>query len=377
MPNAQQQGRRGFAAKRQRRQRIQNRVAKQQARRTRQQERFTEPNTPRSARETARAQAALEFRPVERQIKSEIAGSAKREGDLGKWWGDVAAGYGQDQATQLAAFKTAEDETNARLAATSARSTADLAGLASADKSFADLVGGPTNAAGIDQMAQAAAAADRSRATLQAPITASRASHIATIGSRRNAAGLQGIESRQSERERRRKQQQDLQNLQREKGASTVKGIQTLREQDQDFSTQQTVTGAKEGYNRALEQQSKLGFKGTKLTAAAQVAAANAYSKARERGATAQEATAAANKAAAKISAEGQENTAKIQGRNKKKNPGGYTVAEGESLFKESGVAFETPGEAVDYLVNRGVKRGVAKKAVHGAYQSAKKQGGR
>jgi hypothetical protein len=187
---------------------------------------------------------------------------------------------------------------------------------------------------------------------------------------------MQGIEARQGERERRRKQQQDLQALQREKGAATVKGVQTLREGDRTYLTQRAALGAKTGYNKALEKQSELGLAGTKLTAAATIASAQAYSAAKERGASAQEAVAAANKAASKIGAQGQENTARIQGRNGAKNSGGYSVAEGESLVKQAGVNFKTPGEAVDYLVSRGVKRGRAKKAVHGVYTSAKNQAG-
>lgn len=376
MPQPQQQGRRGNAR---RRQRIQQRVARQAERRQRQTERFTEPLTPKAARRVARSQAASEFRPVERQIASEVRGSAKREKDLGQWWGAVNQGYQQDQANSLAAMKVAEDATNQRIAGESQASAAQLAGLAAADKSFADLVGGPTNAAGIATMADAGAAADRQRVTLQAPITASRANYIASIGSRRNAAGLQGIESRQSERERRRKEQQDLQNLKRERGSATVKALQTLREQEQDRSTQKEAFGSKEHYNRALEQQSRLGYKGTARSAAAQEAAAAAYSRARERGATAQEATAQAQKAAAKITAEGTENTARIQGKNGGKDQGGYSVAEGESLVKEAGVSFKTPGEAVDYLVNRGVKRGRAKKAVGNVYRKAhaKRKGNR
>ncbi|HEX6456227.1 MAG TPA: hypothetical protein VF009_06875 [Solirubrobacterales bacterium] len=368
----QQQGRRGNAR---RRQRIQNRVARQAERRQREQERFTEPLTPKAARKVARSQAATEFRPTERQIASEIRGSKKREGELGQWWDSIGQGYQQDQANSLAAMKVAEDATNQRIAEESQRSQAGLASLAAADKSFAELVGGPTNAAGIATMAGAAAAADRQRVTLQAPITASRANYIASIGSRRNAAGLQGVESRQAERERRRKQQQDLQALKRERGSAVVKSLQTLREQEQDRKTQKEAFGSKEHYNRALEQQSRLGYKGTARSAAAQEAAAAAYSHARERGASAQEATAAANKAAARIKGEAQENTARIYGKNAGKNQGGYTVAEAESLVKQAGVSFKSPGEAIDYLVNRGVKRGRAKKAVHGVLQQSKGRG--
>lgn len=362
--NAQQQRRPGMAGKRQRRQRIAAKVQKESRRRLEQQ-RFTEPLTGKRAGKVARAQAGLEFGPVERQIKSEIRGSAKREGDLGSWYGQLADDYAAGGQLAQQAFSTAEQATNSRLDAASKSAQDTLKGLATDDAAFAALVGGPKNSTGLSQAAEAAAAATRQRATLQAPITAMRAANVASYAPRQNAARMQGIEARQAERDRRRKQQQDVQSLGREKGQATVKNLQTLREQDQTVATQRQALGTKEGYNKALEKQSALGFKSTQLTAAATIAAANAAAKARERGASAQEVVAAEQKAAAGVTAKGQENTAKIQGKNAGKNAGGYNVNEAKSLLRSMfGKKTVSAQKAIDSLVNRGVSYGVAVKAV-------------
>lgn len=367
-----QQQQRPRGGRRQRRQQIAAGV-QSAARRRRAQERFTEPLTGKAARKVARAQANTEFAPVERQIKSEIRGSAKREDDLGDWYGQLADDYTAGGQLAQKAFETAEQATNTRLADASQSAQATLGKLAADDASFAALVGAPTNASGLAQGAEAAAAAERTRAALQAPLTAMRASNVASYASRTNSARLAGMEAQRDERERRRKQQQDLRALGRERGQATVKGLQTLREQEQDRSTQREALGAKEGYNRALEKQSKLGFKSTRLTSAATVAAAQAAARARERGASAQEVVAAEQKAAAKITGQAQENTARIQGRNAAKGGGGgYSVGEAAKLVRASGQAFATPGEAVQYLVNRGVKEATAKRAVHRVFAAAR-----
>lgn len=361
----QQQRHGGLNAKQRRRQRIQSRVARQQQRRAKQQARFTEPNTPRSAMKTARAQALSEFRPLERQIASEIQGSKKREGDLGSWYDQLAATIRQGGDRALAAFGTAEQATNARLGEESQRAQDTLKGLASSDKAFASLVGGPTNVKGLGQMAEAGAAAERQRSTLQAPITATRANFIASYAGRQNAAGLQGIEARQGERERRRKQQQDLGNLKRERGSSTIKNLQVLREQDQDYRTQQAVTKSDEGYNQALNLQSKLGYKGRIKQAAIEAQATKILANAKKRGASAQEEVARLQKEGKFEMADALRDQANINAKANKKDPGGYTVKEAKSFLREKfGKRSVAAQQAIDYLVNRGVDYDMAVKTV-------------
>jgi hypothetical protein len=141
--------------------------------------------------------------------------------------------------------------------------------------------------------------------------------------------------------------------------------------------------GVKSGYNKAVEDQAAAGVESAKITAAATVAAAQAYSAAKERGASAteaaarayaaakkrgasaQEAVAAEQKAAAKFKATSNEEVARIQGKNAGKDRGGYSAQEGVSLLNQAFQArgFSTPGEAAQYLISRGVKEDVAKRA--------------
>jgi hypothetical protein len=388
----------------QRHQRIQARLARRQSRQAADQARFVGPYTPRQAGRVARAQTAVEYRPVERQISSEIRGSRKRETELGAAYGQLADRYAQQQQATQQAFDTAEQATTQRLSDAAKSGQATLQQIQASNADFAKLTGAPAPSdSGSATQAEIAAAAERMRAALVAPTTQMRASYAANTAPLAEAATLGGIEARDREAERRRKEQGDMQALRREKGQAVVKTIHAFREQDQNFSTQQQALGAKVGYNKALERQAQLGLASSKVTAAAQVAAAQAYSGARERGASAQEAsanayaaakkrgasaqeaTAAANLAAAKIKAKSNVSVAKQQGKNAAHGGGGgYTVPEASKLLKQAGAGLEgegktwgSPGEAVQYLVSRGVKEQVAKEAVHRVWRAANAGGGK
>ncbi len=367
------------------------------ARKAKAQAGFVGPYTPKQAAKVARSQTKTEYAPLERQIASEIRGSKKREGELGDWYSGLAGDYAQGQQAAQQAFTTAEQATNDRLGAQAQSYQQAMQGVGAADSSFAALTGAPNTGAAIPDEAAVAAAAERTRAALQAPVTEMRAANVASYTPRRNAAALQGIEARGEEAARRRTKQQDLRSLKQEHGQAMVKNLQTLREQDQNFTTQQQALGAKVGYNRAIEKQAQAGVTQAKVTAAATVAAAQAYSKAKERGASAQEAAAQAysaakrrganaqeavaaeNRAASEYKARSNENVAKQQGRNAASGGGGgYTISEGVSLLKSAldTRGFRTPGEMVDYLVNRGVKRSVAKQAAGRVWRVERGAGG-
>jgi hypothetical protein len=354
-----------------------------ETRRAKQQSNFVGPYTPRQAKKVAKAQVGTEYRPTERQIAGEIRGSKKREGEIQDWYTQLENQYAQGAQQAASAADAANAATAAGLQQSSANTASLLQGLAAKDSAFATQVGGPTNTAGQQTEAEAAAAAERLRAALQAPIAAERANNIASYGSKGAAAALAGIQAHKEEGGRRRKEQADLRALKGEHGAAITKALQALREQDQTYTTQQAALGVKGGYNKAIEKQAELGLEGKQVTAAATVAAAEAYAKAKERGASAQEAAARAaaaakrrgadaqeavaaeQKAAAKYKADRNKEVAEIQGKNAGKDKGGYTVQEGVSFLKSALAerGFESPGEAVDYLVNRGVKRSVAKRA--------------
>jgi trimeric autotransporter adhesin len=351
------------------------RVARREERHDKQVESFVGPYTPRQAKRIARKTVAAEFRPTERQIGSEIRGSKKQEREIGGDYDQLAADY----ATAGQSAATAADQANAAVAASlkdsSANTASLLQGLAAQDSQFAAQVGGPVDTAGQQKAAEAAAAAERMRAALQAPSTAARAINVAGYGGKVATTALAGIAAKKAEAANRSKERFDLRSLRGEHGAALTKEENALRELSENYLTQQAALGvkkdetaAKAGYNKAIEKQTEAGLKGSYATAAATEAAARAYAAAKERGASSQEAVAAANKAAAAISAKSNENVARTQGENaakKAKSSGGYTIPEAAKLLRASGGSFKTPGEAVQYLVNRGVKEAVAKKAVH------------
>lgn len=380
--------------KQQHRERVAKRVAKhrerKEERREKKVENFVGPYTPKQAYNIAKATVKTEFKPTERQTQDEIRGLNKREGEIGDWYSQLQNQYAQGATTAASAADAANSAVASSLGQTSANTQNLLTGLAGKDAAFAAQVGGPTNVAGQTQQVEAAAAAERLRAALQAPNTATREINVADYGGKAATAGLLGIEAHKENAATRSKDQADLRGLRSEHGAAITKTEAQLREQAQNYLTQQKALGGKEGYNRAIEKQAQAGLQSSKITAAATIAAAQAYSKAKERGASAteaaanaysaakkrgasaQEAVAAEQKAAAKFSAESNENVALQQGKNQASKPtGGYSVPEAAKLVRASGESFATPGEAVQYLVNRGVKEATAKKAVGRVYRAA------
>jgi hypothetical protein len=366
---------------------------RQAERRAKKQADFVGPYTPKQAHKVAVKETKTEFAPTERQIASEVRGSKKREGEIDDWYSGLEDQYAQGQQAAASAAQTADAATAASLQSSSANTASLLQGLAANDSAFAAQVGGPTDAAGQTRQVEAAAAAERMRAALAAPLAAGRAIDVAGYTSKRATAALAGIQAHKENAGTRAKERSDLKALKGERGAAVVKNIQALREQDQTYTTQQKALGVKSDYNKAVEDQAAAGVESAKITAHATVAAAQAYSAAKERGASAteasakayaaakkrgasaQEAVAAEQKAAAKYKADSNEKVAKIQGENAGKDKGGYTVAEAAKLAAASEMVFKTPGEVVQYLVNRGVKEEVAKTAAGRLWRQAHAQG--
>jgi len=350
----------------QRRQQI-KRQARKARREAKAQQRFIGLHTPKQANRVASAEARAEYQPVIRGLRSEARASRKRQGELGQQYGQLTADIGGniDRAAQTYAQQQAE--ITKRLADAGGADRTSSAGLSAQDAATAALLGGPTDQRGAELRAAAAQALAQQRVSMNAPLAAEGANFIHYLGGRKVSARERGIESGKAESDRRRKIKEDIRAAKKERGQKKVANLETLRGGDRDFSVQQTVAGGKEGYNRAIEKQAKLGYKGDVVTAQAQVAAAQAYSRARERGASAQEATAAANLAGSRVKAHAQENTAKIYGKNSgKKDKGGYSVREALGLLREGFKNGQriTASQAVDYLVNRGVDVSVAKAAV-------------
>jgi len=341
-------------------------------------QRFIEPLTAHGARKVSKGLAKLEFGPTEREVRSQVRGSRKREGELGRWYGELGQGYDEGGKRAQEAFGAAEAATNQRLGAASQRAQETLKGLSEGDASFAALVGGPRNSSGLSQAAEAAAAAERTRAAAAAPLSTIRADYVASYAPRANAARLKGIEARQNERERRRKLQQDLGALKRERGAGAVKSYLGLREQDQTAQVQRAALGTKENYNKALNLQSRLGYKGRVQQAQIEAQATALLASAKRRGATAQEEVARLYSEGKGRMAKALENVAHIQGKNQSRGGGYGSIQQAESMLKEAvrtEGAFKSPGEAVDYLNgSRSIPRGVAKRAVHNIWRAERRK---
>jgi hypothetical protein len=227
-----------------RRQRIQRQL-KRETRERKAQSRFVESPTPKKARHIAGAEARKEYSPVLRGLKSEIAGSNKREGELKDWYGGLTA---QNQAAQQSAATSAAGQEAAltqRLANASATDSSALAAQASKNAELAKQLGGPTNTAGQAEAAKGAQAVAQQRVALTSPLSAERASYQNYLGQRGISATERGIEARKAETSRRRKIKEDLRAGKKERGQTVVANLEKLREGARDFSIQNKAFGQK------------------------------------------------------------------------------------------------------------------------------------
>lgn len=199
---------------------------------------FLKPHTGKQAGKIANAQAGTEYNPAIREGRQQAKGSRKREHDIGQWYDQLAADYADSQTAGNEAFKTAQDATAKQLAEASDRSKSELGELSAKDASFAALVGGPTNMSGLSKAAEAGSAAERSRAALQAPIAATQASFLASLGGRLTSARMKGIEARKEEGDRRQKILSDVAAARKEKGQAKVSNIEKLRQADRGYSVE-------------------------------------------------------------------------------------------------------------------------------------------
>lgn len=199
---------------------------------------FLAPRNGRQAGATANAQASAEHNPEIRELRSQAKGSRQREQDLGSWYAQLAADYQGAQSAGATALQSIQDTTSAQLAEAGQRSSADLAKLSADDEAFAKLTGGPKDTAGLSQIAQAGAAAERSRVALSQPVAAEQAHFVGRLGGDKTAARMQGIEERRSEQRRRDKIRSDLTSVRKEKGAARVGKKEEIREADRGYATE-------------------------------------------------------------------------------------------------------------------------------------------
>jgi hypothetical protein len=190
-------------------------------------------------RRAANAEAGAEFNPQIRAGREEIKGSRRRQGDLGSWYAQLAADYGKAQKTGAAALQSVEDTTSQQLAEAGDQSAAEQASLSAEDAKLAGITHTPTDTAGLAKIAQAGTAAQRAQVALAMPTAATQANFVASLGSDKAAARLQGISSRQEEAARRSKLRSDVAALGREKRAAATADATKLRESERNYAIEQ------------------------------------------------------------------------------------------------------------------------------------------
>jgi hypothetical protein len=199
---------------------------------------FLAPHTGRQASKIANKEAGAEYNPEIRTDREEIKGSRKREADLGSWYAQLAADYGQSQAAGAAALQSVENTSSQQLAEAGARSSSDQASLAASDEAFANLTGGPKDTEGLAKIAQAGQAASAARVDQAKLPISEQADFTARLGSDKTASRLKGIEARTEEQNRRDKLKTDLVAARKEKGGARVANKEKIRESDRGYSSE-------------------------------------------------------------------------------------------------------------------------------------------
>lgn len=229
----------------QRKQQIRRQLGRE-TRERKSQERFIASPTAQKAKRTARAQANVVYKPVLRGLRSEVAGSKKREGELGSWYGGLTSQIGQAQQSAAASSQVQDAALTQRLADASASDQTALKEQASKNEALGKLLG--TNQVGVSNAPSASAGATaiaQQRVALTSPLTAERANYQNYLGQRGVSATERGIEARKAETSRRRKIKEDLRAGKKERGQAVVSNLEKLREGARDYAIQKQAFGQK------------------------------------------------------------------------------------------------------------------------------------
>lgn len=222
-----------------------NRQLKRETRERKSQAQFIEGPTAKKARHIAGAEARKEYSPVLRGLKSEVAGSKKREGEISNWYGGLTAQNAAAQSSATATSAAQESALTQRLAQAGSQDSSALAAQASKNAELAKQLGGPTNTAGQAEAAKGAQAVAQQRVALTSPLSAERASYQNYLGQRGVSATERGIEARKAETSRRRKIKEDLRAGKKERGQAVVSNLEKLREGARDYAIQNKAFGQK------------------------------------------------------------------------------------------------------------------------------------
>ncbi len=228
-----------------RRQQIQRQL-KKEGREQKAQARFVESPTPKKARKIAAAGANKEYRPVLRGLRSEVAGSRKREGELGNWYSGLAAQTATAQSNVAATSAAQEKALTERLANAGTADQSALRETATKNEALGKLLG--TNQVGVSNAPSASAGATaiaQQRVALTSPLAAERANYQNYLGQRGVSATERGIEARKAETSRRRKIKEDLRAGKKERGQAVVSNLEKLREGARDYAIQKQAFGQK------------------------------------------------------------------------------------------------------------------------------------
>lgn len=215
----------------------QKQIARQLRQERKAQQNFVKGLTGKRAGQIAKAQSRTEYQPIIRSIRGEARGSAKREKNIGDWYNQLAGQTTQNIATSQQTAANANAAIDKRLADSRAGDQEALSKLATTDAATAKLLGGPTNSAGLAQMAQGNSARNQQEIALTAPTTAQAANYTNYLGQRASSVKERGIEARGNESSRRKKIREDLRSAQKQKGAATVTHMQELRKGERDYQT--------------------------------------------------------------------------------------------------------------------------------------------
>jgi hypothetical protein len=241
-----------------------NRQLRRETRERKSQQDFIKLPTAKRARRTAAAEANVQYKPVLRGLRSEIAGSRKREGELKSWYGGLTAQNAAAQQSAATSSQAQESALTQRLANASASDSANLQDLASKNEATAKLLGGPTNSRGLAEAAAGNTAVAQQRVALTSPLTAERASQQGYLAQRGISATERGIEARKAETSRRRKIKEDLRAGKKERGQAVVGNLEKLREGARDYAIQKQAFGQK---GKELGQEAREGAADRRLKA--------------------------------------------------------------------------------------------------------------
>jgi hypothetical protein len=224
-------------------QRRQRRVERKMQRRRVAAQRFTEPITGKRARRISKAEAFTAYRPTERQIQSEIKGSAIQGRNLGHWYNTFAQQLDQSRQQTAAAYQQANADLQGVMNTANVAAQQVGSGLsqeAAQRQATTGIEGDPR----ISAMRQAAAAQSASfGAALQAPMIGQAANQFAFQTNQADYSRREGLEQRLKERRRREAKQADLLALRKERGQYRITKLDELRKAERDYQIQRAATG--------------------------------------------------------------------------------------------------------------------------------------